>query len=285
MIVLDEGYFVDAIGAARRPIGFRLNGFESAVVTPEGPGPIENLGTIQLKRLPPERLCSAKGKLQIESHPNAPKFEDVTVTWDLPPDPINTPSNGTEGTSGHYRPVTSKVAADGTFAVNGMSPGRMHLVVRAPNCVQCFQVVDLREGKTIELEMIRPEMVRKMNVEYAVSKEGDFNDVEFNKTSLKADERWRASNDTPEYGFDLLIAQKGGNLLLDYRYGPCHIHDLGTADFTDELKIDVKELERKQPQSVPVEEGHIYVIFQASFKHWILMRTTEVRSIAAETAK
>lgn len=115
-----------------------------------------------------------------------------------------------------------------------------------------------------------------MNVEFAVSKEGDFTGAKFKKATLKADDRWRASDETPAYGFDLLIAQKDGKLLFDHRYGPCHIEDLGAAKVTDELEVDLDKLEARQPQNVPIKEGHVYVILQSSWKHWILVRATHV---------
>jgi len=285
MIILKGGYFVDAIGAAGNPIGFRLNGYESAVVTPAGPGPIEELQPIVMKRLPAERLCAAKGRLQLESHPDVAKPEDLTVTWDLPADPINTPSNGTEGLTGFYQPVVSQVAADGTFAVSELSPGKSNIRVNAQNYVHYFRTVELAEGETQKLDVIQLDLVRKMNVEYAVSKEGDFDGVEFKKTSLSANDRWRSNNDVPEYGFDLMIGQKDRKLVLDYRYGPCHIQDLGVADLSDELKVDMNALKAKQPQSVPVEEGHVYIVLQSSWKHWILFRATDVNTIATEAPK
>lgn len=285
MIILEGGYFVDAIGVAGKPIGFRLNGYESVEVTPAGPGPIEELAPVVLKPLPPDRLCTAKGRLKLESQPGVPKPDGLTVTWDMPAHPINTPHNGTEGLTGFYRPVVSKVADDGTFEASGMSPGRFTIHVNARDYVQYFQTVELTAGEAQKLDVIPLELARKMNVEYAVSKEGDFNDVEFKKTSLSANDRWRSNDDVPAYGFDLLIGQKDHKLVLDYRYAPCHIQDLGVADLSDELKVDMNELKAKQPQSVPVEEGHIYIVLQSSWKHWILFRATEVNTIAVKTQK
>lgn len=95
---------------------------------------------------------------------------------------------------------------------------------------------------------------------------------------MKADDRWRASDLTPEYAFDLLISQKDGKLVLDHRYGPCHIEDLGEAKVTDELEVDLDKLESRQPQSVPVKEGHVYIIRQVTWNLWILVRTSEVET-------
>jgi hypothetical protein len=280
MIILQDGYFVDAVGAAQQPIGFRLTGYESAILIPKGPEPIEDVGTVHLKQLPPDRLCSATGRLAIESNPDAPKQNEVIINWQLPADPINTPSNGTEGISNFHHQISAKVDDDGTFSVSGLSPGKYTLYVNAPKCVHFFKEIELVEGRTNRIGVVRLEVARKMNVEYAVSKEDDFNSVDFLKTTLTANDRWRASDDVPEYGFDLLIGQKDSNLLLEYRYAPCHILDLGFAELDDELKVNLAILKANQPQKVPVVEGHVYVIFQSHWKHWILLRTTEVNSTA-----
>lgn len=285
MIIFEDGYFVDAIKAAEKPIGFRLTGYDTTLVIPKGAVPDEDLGTIQLKKLAKNQLSSASGQLKIEAHPKAPKIEEVTLRWDIRPDPINTPGNGFEGYSEFYQAITAKPTANGAFSVSDISPGKYNFIAQAPNCIQVHRNLALEEGKTRQMRVINLEMARKMNVEFAVSESGDFNNAEFKTTSLKADDRWRASDKTPDWGFDLLIGQQDEKLLLSYRYAPCYILDLGAKELDDDLFVDEAKLKSQQPQSVPVIEGHVYVIYQHSWNQWILMRTSEVGAIAASDDK
>lgn len=275
MIVLEDGYFVDAIGAVNAPIGFRLHGYESVDVIPKGPGPTENVGVVRLKRLPAKRLASAKGRLQIESRPGAPRPDQIDVSWSVSANPINTPSNGTEGYNPLYVvPIKSKVSSDGTFSLSALSPTQYYLSVAAPNSVSQWRLVDFSEGETKQLDPIPVEVIRKMNVEYAVSPNGHFQGATISKTTLAANDRWRVNEDTPQYAFDLAIGQKDGRLLLGYSYAPCYITELGAAQLSEKLGVGPNAGTLQQPREVRVEDGHVYLVHQASWKHWILFRAT-----------
>jgi len=275
MIILENGYFVDAIGQANKPIGFRLHGHEAVNIIPKGPGPIEPVGTVRLKVLPKNRLASAKGQVQIEEHPDAPGPSQVEVSWQITADPINTPSNGTEGTSGFsLPPIKSRIGDDGGFSVSGMSPAKYYLAITAPNCVNQWRYVDFAEGERKELEPIKLEVIRKFDVEFAVSADGDFGEAKVQKKTLAANDRWRVNDKTPQYGWDLEIGQKDGKLLLKYSYAPCFIYDLGAATLADKLSAGTTQSTRPQPLNVPVEDGHVYLVDQRSWKHWILFRAT-----------
>lgn len=274
MIVLEDGYFVDAIGAIGNPFGFRLHGYEAVDVTPKESGSVENLGVIRMKRLPDDQLASVSGRLRFEGAKDETVAEKIQVTWNITGYPINTPHNGTEGTTGFHKSVISEVAKDGTFTASGMSNGKYNLYVAVPGFVKQLQTVEFQKAESKELPPILLERVRKVNVEFAVSKECDFNDATFKKTVLKADDRWRANDEVPEYAWDLALSQKNGKLLLRYSYAPCHIVDLGAHELDDELTVNDNELARTHAQNVPVEEGHVYLVHQASWKHWILFRTT-----------
>lgn len=274
MIVLEDGSFVDAVRVAKEPIGFRLHGYEAINAIPKGPGPIENLGEIRMKPLPPERLSSASGRIDVERHPEIPRLDKVQITWSISADPINTPSNGTEGLGPFHRVINSEIAEDGTFSINGMSPCKYDLHVSAPDCVTQHRQIEFEEGESKKLLPISVEVIRKMDVEFAVSPTSDFTNAKYTKTTLKADDRWRASDDTPSYASDLVIGQQNGKLFLRHAYGPCHVKDLGAAQLSDRIDVDLDELDGQQKQGIPVEHGHVFLIHQASWKHWIVMRTT-----------
>ena len=280
MILLEDGSFVDAIGVSGEPIGFRLHGYEPVNVTPKGPGPSENLGVIRMKRLPANQLASATGQLIVETRPGAPRLDNIQVTWSIAADPVNTPHNGTEGLNPFHQIVNSEIAADGSFTVKGMSPGKYYLTMTAPNCVMQNREIVFAEGESKKLLPISVEVVRKMNVEFAVSGTSDFRDAMYSKTVLKADDRWRASDDTPPYACDLMIGQIDGKLMLRHVYGPCHTMDLGPGQLSDQLDVDLDQLDSQQNQNIPVEDGHVYLVHQASWKHWIVLRTTLDKPVA-----
>ena len=170
MIILEDGYFVDAVGAADRPIGFRLHGYEPLDVVPKGPGPTENLGVIRMKPLPAGRLATVRGRLQIEARQGAPRPDEIEVTWSITSNPTNTPSNGTEGYNPPYIvPAKATVSHDGSFSLSGLSPTQYYLSVTAPNAVSQGRTVDFAPGETKQLKPMSVEVIRKMHVEYAVS--------------------------------------------------------------------------------------------------------------------
>jgi hypothetical protein len=285
MFILEDGYFIGPTGSTEKPIGFRLNGYENIIVNPKGQGPIEDLGTVEIKKLAPDQLCSATAEVTIEAHPNAPKLTDVTVTWDIRPHPINTPSNGFEGRPPDYQPMTPIIEANGKFSLKGLSPGPYNVTIKAPNCVVSHRSLTIGPGEARNMKPFHLEMIRQMNIEYAVSPDGSFDQAEFKTATLKADDRWRASDATPEWGFDLLIGQKEETLQLETRYGPCNMQDLGKLQLDDELKIDEQEFKNKQPMNVPAKEGHVYIIYHKTWNQWILLRTTEVNELVANKPK
>ena len=91
---------------------------------------------------------------------------------------------------------------------------------------------------------------------------------------MGANDRWRVNEETPRYASDLTIGQKDGKLLLGYSYGPCHITELGPAELSDKLGVGPNAGTLQQPRDVPIEDGHVYLVHQASWKHWILFRAT-----------
>jgi hypothetical protein len=285
MIILQYGHFVDAVGGADRLVGFRLHGYEPVNLIPRGPGPIEHVGIVRVKQLPKDRLSSAKARVQIEQYPGAPKPQQVDVTWSIQAEAINTPHNGTEGTNQfHPPPLTSKVADDGTFSISGMSPASYYLNISAPNCARHWRTVSFGEGESRELDPIVLEVVRKMDVEYLVSTDGNFIGAEAQQKILTTDDRWRVNNDTAEYAWDLQIGQKDGKLLLNYSYGPCHITDLGAAQLADKRNAGPADSTKNQPQGVPVVDGHVYLVHQPTWKHWFLFRVTLVDTSKPDTA-
>jgi hypothetical protein len=286
MNILQYGHFVDAVGAADRLVGFRLHGYEPVNLIPRGPGPIEHVGIVRMKQLPKDRLSSAKAKVQIEAYPGAPKPEQVDLTWTIQGEPINTPHNGTEGYLPQFRlpPLKANVSADGTFSVSGLSPASYYLSVSAPNCARQGRTINFGEGESRELEPIFLEVVRKMNVEYIVSTDGDFKKGDIQRKMLTTDDRWKVSNDAAQYGWDLQIGQKDGMLLLNSSYGPCHITDLGAAQLTEKRNVGPGDIKQNQPQGVPVQDGHVYLVHQAHWKHWFLFRATLVDTSKPDTA-
>jgi hypothetical protein len=280
MIILEEGYFVDAVGAADKPIGFRLHGFEPVDVVAQGPGPVEDLGIVHLAPLPAQRTASVKGRLKIEPHAGAPQPQQARLSWQIMDGPINTPHGGTEGgnqfTQSH---VDCKVAPDGTFSAFGLSPAKYYLSVTAPTCADQLHYFDFTEGESKQLDPVTLEFARGMSAEYVVSPEGDFRKSARPETKkLRAGDRWSVSSDTANYGFDLTIGQKDRKLLLNWSYGPCYITDLGAATLAERLGAGPADSAGSQAQGVSVEDGHVYLVHQPTWKHWFLFRATLAES-------
>jgi len=278
-----DGYFLDAIRKPGESIGFRAHGYEPVDVTPEGPGPIEDLGIIRMKPLSADRTGSAEGSVMIKKLPGAPKLDQVDIRWTILGFPTNSLTRpGAYPRSPARTSLKSKVAADGSFSITGMVPAKYRLTVKAPNCLTQVLDVDFAEKETTKVEPILIEMNQTMNVEFAVAPECDFAKAQVEKTKFVPDLKWRASDDVPEFASDLQIRQKDGKLYMMSAYSPSRCVDLGKAELNEKRNVEAAEVPDSVPWlgddgqllQLPIEDGHVYLIRQSHWKHWILFRAT-----------
>lgn len=266
MHVLEEGYFAGAVAQAGKPVGFRLHGYEPVDIIPMGEaGSIEHIGVVNLKAVPKQDLAGLKGTVEFETREGQrADLKDVRLAIGISTGPVNTP---------HAPPPLSvELTQNGEFSADGFSPTDYYLHVTAPGCVAQLHGLTFTRGQTLTLEPIRLEFARKISIEYAVSSNGDFAGATPQVTTLVGGDRWKAGDKAEQYAWDLEFQQKAGKLSFAYAYAPCEIADLGKGTFAALRQVDATKLTFRDPQGVAVESGHVYLLNQQHWKHWVLFR-------------
>ncbi len=72
--------------------------------------------------------------------------------------------------------------------------------------------------------------------------------------------------------FDVRFPQKDGKISFQYVYAPCSIADLGPGKLDDFLGVDPTSAGLSDPRNVVPQSGHVYLLNQQHFKHWVLFR-------------
>jgi hypothetical protein len=171
------------------------------------------------------------------------------------------------------------VKPDGTVSAKGLAPLSYSLTVSAKGYVKQDMQIALAPGGQHDLGTITLERPRQLLLSYLVAPERPFSLGKRQEAKITAGEKWKVTAET--YGYDLEFQQMGGKVVAKYAYGPCYVKDLGEGKLADFL-VEAGKMElRDQPQNVPIQSGHVYLVHQASWKHWILFEA-EVKQPAAE---
>ena len=126
--ILEEGYFVDAVCASGRPIGFRYHGYEPVDITPKGePLVVEDIAR-PLKPLADANKATVEGK---SSWKGGEDVLGASVSLQLTTSPLNSATGGYEGVRGTYSSV-SLTATSGDFQANGLTPAEHSLYADVP---------------------------------------------------------------------------------------------------------------------------------------------------------
>jgi len=268
MEILPEGYFVGPVKDLVRPVGFRMHGYTPVDLALKGlSGPVVYVGHVRLKPLPENEKARVTGRIILEGDPDA---SSARVLLSIDTDPVNTPSNGVSGRPGGLwgEPLKPSIPPSGQFAADGFSPSRYYLAVSAPGYVEQWKYVTFRPGELLDLGTIVLEKEKRISITYYVAPAPPFRGAVRETQTIPGGAKWKATQDS--YGWDLVFQQKGGKILFGYNYAPCEIADLGPGELDSFLDADRKTARFKTPYNLEAHEGHVYLLNQGAWKHWVL---------------
>lgn len=270
MEILDDGYFVGPVGDFVRPVGFRLHGFrpvdlQLAQFQPQQT--VAYVGDVRLAKLSPHELARLKGRIQLE---DGGDVSQVRLTFSIDNGPTNTPSNGTSPRSFWPEPQQPAILPTGEFTDVGYSPAKYYLSVSAPGYVRQWKYVTFSAGHEFDVGTIALEKEKPLTIAYYLASEPPFTQSARRTVQIVGGSRWKA---TPEiYGWDLEFRQNEGQVTWDYSYAPCYVTDLGPGKLDDFLTSEKPPPVTGDPRSIRPQPGHVYLVNQAHWKHWILLQ-------------
>ncbi|MFC1805414.1 formylglycine-generating enzyme family protein, partial [Planctomycetota bacterium] len=274
MEVLEGGYFAGVAKDLIRPIGFRMHQYAPVdVELNDRSGSMVDIGTVRMLRLPPEELADLTGKIALEGdgNPGAASV-DLYVTCG----PTNRLPNVTYTRRNRPRPIRADVRADGTVSAGGFSPMRYRCTVDAAGFVEQSLDLAFQPGQTCDLGTITLERARHITLSYMVAERPPFGLSRMKQTVLSGGDRWRATPDAP--GWDLQFDQSRGEILIGCGYGPCFLRDLGEGRLEDLARATAAEDLPIRLGKHKAQSGHVYLVDQRYFKHWIIFRVSIKRS-------
>ena len=277
MPILAGGYFAGPTKDLERPIGFRMHLYAPVDFELEGlSGDVVDLGTIHMKPLAPKDLSDLKGKIVLDG---GGELNSATLELSVSTAPVNTPSNGYSPRSHWPDHIKAKVQPDGTVSASGFSPIEYYCTVSAPGALtQAFDVT-FEPGKPYDLGTITMERPRQISLTYMVAKAQSFDHLRAKTVILTSGDDWKAESGI--YGNDLKFQQKQGAVYAHAFYQPCYMADLGEGELQDFVQTAATMELHDQPRDPEIQDGHVYLVHQVTWKHWILFRA-EVKEPRAE---
>ena len=272
MEILRDGYFAGDTYDLVRPIGFRLHGYAPLNIALKGrSGTIVDLGTIHMTTLPASDLATLSGTIALEGGKDASK---ASVELTIGGFPVNSPRNGISTRKHWATPIKAGVEPDGRISASGFSPCEYDLTAKAPGYVTRSMTVTFEKGARLDVGSISLERPRQISLTYIVAEKPPFDDARKKNAVIAGGSRWKATTDI--YGWDLEFAQVKGDLLFYYSYDPCFLRDLGEGqieDFSDgQFDTDFKT----NPDNMKVQSGHVYLLNQGFWKHWVIFRVNKI---------
>ena len=272
MLILKDGFFAGVTKDAFRQVGFRMHGyapFDLDLVDKKfnvTDGKVIDVGIIQMKRIPKEKLLNVKGAISLQGSGDS---KSARIAFSVANGPVNTPSNGTEPRRKYAKSIIVSPSETGVFEHSGFSPIRYYCSITAPGHVQHGFYVDFSNNEDAFLGRIRVEKQRTIQLEYIVSKNRTFDVDTAKETTTSSGQRWKATPDI--YGWDLEFTQNRQKIGCTHSYGPCKMADLGEgglSDFAD--KND--HVPTRSPRGISLHDGHVYLLLQQHWKRNVLLK-------------
>lgn len=272
MEILEEGYFAGPVKNLTLPVGFRLSGyapFDLELRDKKGKsGFVINVGTIHITPLPAGDSAGLCGKV-IPDEGIDPATTEVTLS--ITCGPINTPHGGIEGRSYWPEPIKLRILPSGEFSIDGLTPTEYYVLFSDPKHVDKAFRVNLKPGETLDLGTMRLETPKQIKLAYYVSNEPIFDRVKEKQVTIDAGNRWEASGDML-WGWDLEFKQEDDKISFNCSYWPCYMADLGTGNIKEFLDPDIGDSQFVIPNVLEPKHGHIYLLNQQCFNHWVLFK-------------
>jgi peroxiredoxin len=267
MAIHREGHFVAAVGASGRPVGFRKQGYLPTEVTPAGaPGSVEDVGEVRLQPTPEAMRAAIKGKLEVEG---AASINGARATLTLLMSPINTLSGGYTPRVADSRNVT--LTDSGEFSVPDLSPLGYLIRFEAPGGVGQYRPASPKPGETLDLGTIRLEKPLRVTVSYREAPSPPFTAAAPKQQAVLGGGPFLAGTARGS-AYDVRFDQSDKQIRFSVGYGPCQLADLGPGTLEDFLQVDPASVRLSYPTQVAAQPGHVYLLDQKFFKHWVLFQ-------------
>ena len=265
MPVHSEGYFVGPVKESGRPVGFRRQGYLPAQITPSGePGSVEYVGEVRLERMPETMRSAVRGKIVLEEEVTAtPVVASLSLVA-----PFNHPSYG--DAQGHLYSGNANVSRSVEFSASGLSPTDYSIYITAAGYLSQGRTFTLKPGETHNAETIALERARRLEISYRVATSPPFTKARPEQQTVLGGGQFDTNG--KDNGFDLRFEQNNGKIGFQYVYAPCSIADLGPGKLDDFLGVDPTSAEFSDPRNVVPQSGHVYLLDQKHFKHWVLFK-------------
>jgi serine/threonine protein kinase/outer membrane protein assembly factor BamB len=280
MKILQGGYFATAIKDLQQPLCFRLPGCLPVDVPLKGhSGELIFVGDVVMPAVAPGQVGGIRGRIRMQDGSDA---QGAQVSASISMGPINHMSNGSEPRQFFPDPIGGRVAADGEFLLQALSPTEHDVNIQAHGFLPVTKNVAVRPGDTNVLGDVLLERPLSAQVSWLVEEQPNFATAQQRKAVVFAGQAWK-SKPSSDGRSDLWFKQRNGRLYFDCSYGPCKITDLGVRPLEGTLTLDVGFLTFEPPRS-QVEAGHVYLFRQEAFSppYWVLLRIDAIVSTLAQ---
>jgi hypothetical protein len=276
MEILTEGYFAGPVKDLFRPISFRMHQYAPYDLQLKGikkdtGKDLIDVGTIHMKQLDINKLLDFKAQVALNEGDD---LSQATIQLSVIDGPVNTPSNGTEPRSYWPESIKIPVQENGLAQASGFSPIGYWCIIKAPDYLDKSFKIEFREGQALDLGTITLEKPGQIELSYIVSKEPPFAPDDLKTVKIPAGTRWKALDDI--YGWDLEFKQDKGLITMNYSYAPCYLWDLGTGQIGQYASTTENQLGQRLPYNPQAINGHVYLVNQAHWERWILLKVFTV---------
>lgn len=269
MEILPDGCFASATKDFVRPVGFRMHCYAPYDLQLNGmQGELVDVGIIHMTPLREDQTVSLKGKVVLEEKGDPSK---AVLSLRVVNGVINTPDNSTSGRNYWPEPIKIQATETGDIEAAGFSPIEYYCSVEMPGCPEKAYGLKFETGQTYDLGTITLEKPRQIWLSYIVSAEPPFKLDDLQNVAIVGGTRWKAVDDESSF-WDLEFRQDMGSILMKSSYGPCFLRDLGEGEIADYVHVDKTQVGRNEPRNEKAKNGHVYLLDQQSFKHWVLFK-------------
>ncbi|QDT70835.1 ECF RNA polymerase sigma factor SigW [Planctomycetes bacterium MalM25] len=262
MAILPEGYFIDLLGDAQRPIGLRMHGYDPIdLKPPAGMTRLADLGRVLMERSSEMNFRKLTARVINEAGERIPTVLSLRQLNG----PINTPSNGYEPRKRFAPP--RKGRSDSLISWIDFSPIEYQLTITAEGCVSQSKRIDFSEEDEIDLGEITLETPKEVEMEYLVFHGATpVSPVVFSadafkqplRAKLKPGERFVADPENDPHRTRFELRQHGGKLTFRSGYGSFRAADLGAVSLRS--LAGTTRIPVEQQSSPEIIDGHVYLL-------------------------
>ncbi len=280
MLIAKDGYFCAGVRPGRA-IGFRLHGYDPLDYVPKGSHDgVEYCGVLRMKKTAASDTASIHGTVVVENGQVPPELQ-ITVKEKV----INVNMVGGDGyrqDRGNPRPSQPRIFGS-EFEVNKLSPIDYAFTISAPGFDSQRWSIRFQPGENRTMAPSYLFRTRAIKMSHVSSTAGSFFNVTTRSSFMGTNAgQWRSFEDPAVYnhvGQDLILLQSGNAVVARNVYQASFIADLGARNLEEFRSIETTRTFENSDgwfQDFVLREGHVYLLKQWAFKHWVLFKIDEI---------